>query len=411
MPKITPIKAPRVPLNGFRETIRIPGQDFPTYIYEAETPLLATESEEAALIAADAEVTVPILFGGLILVGILYSVNYFVVPLLKLIKVPGANWFADFVNDALGYITAPIKDFAKGLLNWIARGVEAHAAPITRVMEAGAWVLHDLSIELANFASTVTTDTALIVTEVIPREINKATRPIRIRLRNLESDINAYNVIARQNGFANFRTLLKVETPRITELRQAETYVKTQHHVSLAGALSTYETSAQRVRVYEETVRKLKFYDVPAWIQKTTTITTRTIPQTIKKLALRVGKIETLLKLNKQGIPTLLALMTPAAIGSWFKPAIPEVCTQVGDCAANNLLGSNLWKYFKDLLGLLLALTVGAFALDDVCAISKLARDVVNEIEPEIRGIVVVTGGLASIGCAGAGQTLGPPLY
>lgn len=411
MAKITPIKAPRVPLNGYREGVRIPGQDFPTYVYEAETPLLAEESAEAAAIAADAEITIPILIGGLILLGLLYSAKYFIVPLLKLIKIPGSNWFSDFVNDVIGYITAPIKDFAKGMLVIIADGIEAHAAPITRFMESAAWVLHDYSIEVANFASTVTTDVALIVTEVIPREINRATQPIRNAVKQLNLDIAAYNAIARQNGFKDFRTLLKVETPRITELREAERYVQTQRHKSLAGALSTYEATTKRVRVYEETVRKLRFYDVPAWIQHITTVVTKTVPLAIRKLALRVGKVENLLKFNKEGIPTLLALMAPAAIGRWFRPAIPEVCTQVGDCAASNLLGSNLWKYFKDLLGLLLAFTIGDIALGDLCGVVGLIKDVFSEIEGPLRALTVVENGLASVGCASEGQKLPPPLY
>lgn len=411
MAKVTPIKAPRVPLNGYREGVRIPGQDFPTYVYEAETPLLAEDSAEAAAIAADAEITIPLLIGGLILLGLLYSAKYFIVPLLKLIKIPGSNWFSDFVNDVIGVITAPIKDFAKGILVIIADGIEAHAQPITRFMESAAWVLHDYSIEVANFASTVTTDVALIATEVIPREINRATKPIRSAVKQLNLDIAAYNVIARQNGFRDFRALLRVETPRITELRTAEQYVQTQRHKNLAGALSTYETAAQKVRVYEETVRKLKFYDVPAWIQHITTTVTKTVPLLIRKLALRVGRIETLLKFNKQGIPDLLALMTPAAIGSFFRPAIPEVCTQVGECAANNLLGSSIWKYFKDLLGLLLTFTIGAIAFGDLCGIAALIRAAFSEIEPEIRALVVVEGGLASAGCGSGGQTLPAPLY
>lgn len=413
MARVAPPKIPRVPLDGrLTETpIRIPGVDYPTYLLEAETPVLAEESSEAALIAADAEISIPLLTGAIILLGLLYAAKYIIVPLAKLVKIPGTNFFSDFVNDVIGYITAPIKSFVRVLMTTIAQGIEAHAQPITRLMEAAAWTIHDTMIELANAFASTAVALNVMRAKVIPEEINKQTIPIRKRLTTLERQNKLLDAIARQYGYANFPTLMRVATPAVKELVAAEVYVKTQRHVSLAGALSTYEAAAKRVRVYEETVRKLKFYDVPAWIRQITTSTTRTIPETVKKLALRVGKIEKLTSFNTDGIPTLLALMTPAAIGRWWKPAIPSVCTEVGECAANNLLGSNIWRYFKDLLGLALALTIGAFALEDLCAISKLAVAVVGEIEPEIRGITVVAGGMSSIGCASPGQSLSAPLY
>ena len=411
MPKVKIPKIPQVP-NGYNpKPVRIPGVDMPTYVYEAETPLLATESEEAAVIAADAEISIPLITGAIILLGLLYAAKYILVPLLKLIKVPGTNFFSDFVNKVLGIITNPIKDFFRVIMAKIAEGIEAHAEPVTRTLEAGAWVLHDLSVELANFAATASLATAIITAEIIPREILKETKPLKLRVGRIETQLRGYDAVARQFGYANARVMFKAWAPIIGEIRRAEDYVHSQGHRTLAGALSTYETSTKRVRVYEETVRKLKFYDVPAWIRAITTTTTRTIPETIKKLALRVGKVENLLKFNKQGIPTLLALMTPAAIASWFKPAIPGVCTQVGDCAAGNLIGNNLWKYFKDLLGLLLTFAIGDIALGDLCGIVGLIQGAFSEIEPALRGLVVVENGLASVGCGSEGQRLPPPLY
>lgn len=404
---------PRVPLNGRRppEEVRIPGADYPTTVFEAETPLLAEDSAEAVAVAADFEITIPILVGGLILIGLLYSAKYFLVPLLKAIKVPGSNFFSDFVNDVLGYITAPIKGFFQVVMASISQGIEAHLEPITRTIEAGAWAIHDLSVELANLAASMATAVAEVVVTVIPREINRATKPIRARILKIEKDIASYNAVAKSNGYPSFRDMLKVETPAITELRKAETYVRGQHHTSLAGALSTYETAAQRVKVYEETVRKIRFYDVPAWIRHITIEIQRTIPQTIRKLALRVGKIELKLKPNKLGIPELLAVMSPAAIAAFFRPAIPNVCTEVGDCAASNLIGKGLWQAFKSLLGLLLAASIDALVLSDLCAIANLARSVLSDFEPELRGLAVVTGGLASVGCGGNGTPLPPPRY
>ena len=158
----------KVPLNGSRvgEEIRIPGADYPSIIFEAETPVLAEDTAVAAEIAADASIAPEILFAGLILIGLLYSARYFLVPLLKLIKIPGSNWFSEIINKAISLITDPIKDYLKGILVWISNGIEAHAEPITRLMESGAWAIHDLSIELANFAASTTVAIAEIV---IPR--------------------------------------------------------------------------------------------------------------------------------------------------------------------------------------------------------------------------------------------------
>jgi|SRR6516165_4867426 len=104
---------PKVPLNGSRvgEEIRIPGADYPTVVFEAETPVLAEDTAIAAEIGADAAIAPEILFAGLILVGLLYSARYFLVPLLKLIKIPGSNWFSEIINKAISFITDPIKNF------------------------------------------------------------------------------------------------------------------------------------------------------------------------------------------------------------------------------------------------------------------------------------------------------------
>jgi hypothetical protein len=391
MPAIATSTVPRVPVS-----------------YEVA---LAQETDESILIAADAEVTIPILIGIVCLLGFLYSAKYLLVPLLKLIKVPGTNWFSDAVNFVLGAITKPIEDYAKTIYAWIATGVNAHLRPVTNFLESLAWVAHDAAIVTATTFAQVATTLHSLRYEIIPREINRATQPLRNSIRKLNADIAAYNAIARANGFINFRTMLKVETPRITELRKAEAYVKQQGHVSLAGALSTYQATTNTVKTYEETVRHLHFDNMPTWIRVMTKTVTQTIPKTIKQLALKVGKIEHLVTPNRFGIPTLMALMAPAAIARWFRPAIPNVCTEVGECAASNLLGKSNWQWFKDLLALLLLPTIDALALADLCAIANLAQDTARAFEPELRGLAVVAGGLSSIGCASPGITMGEPLY
>jgi hypothetical protein len=402
-----------VPLNGSRvgEEIRIPGADYPTVIFEAETPVLAEDTAVAAEISADAAIAPEIFVAGFILMGLLYSARYFLVPLLKLIKIPGANWFSDFVNKVISFITDPIKNFLKGILVTIANGIEHAAEPITRALETGAWVLHDTAIELANFAASTTEAIATIVVTVIPREIRRELAPVKKMVLTIWGDIKVWNATVKRFGFRNLRTFLAVAAPAIVELRKGIAYVISQGHKSFAGALSSFQWAWERVKLYEETVRKLKFYDVPAWIRHVETVITKTIPQTIHKLALRVGKIEGLIKENALGIPVLMALMTAAARARWFRPAIPEVCTEVGDCAAGNLLGKSNWAWFKDLLGLLLAAAIDALVIANICEVGQMVDGIANEF---IGGLGLLSAGeswLAKSSCPGAASTIPPPLY
>jgi len=393
------------------EEIRVPGADYPTIFFEAETPVLAEDTAVAVEISADAAIAPEILFGGIILIGLLYSARYFLVPLLKLIKIKGSSWFSEILNKVISFITDPIKNFLKGILVWIANGIEAHAEPITRLLETGAWAIHDTAIELANFAASTTEAIATLVVTVIPREIRRELAPVKKMVLTIWGDIQAWNAIVKRYGFRNFRVFLAAATPAIVALRKGIAYVISQGHASFAGALSSFQWAWERVKLYEETVRKLKFYDVPAWIRHVETVITKTIPQTIHKLTLRVGKIENLLKPNKLGIPVLLALMSVAARAAFFRPAIPEVCTEVGDCAASNLIGKARWQWFKDLLGLLLAASIDALVLADLCQIARLAQTIASDFEPALRELAIGEGTLAGIGCGGAGWNPPAPLY
>jgi len=404
---------PKVPLNGSRvgEEIRIPGADYPTVVFEAETPVLAEDTAIAAEIGADAAIAPEILFAGLILVGLLYSARYFLVPLLKLIKIPGSNWFSEIINKAISFITDPIKNFLKGILVWISNGIEAHAEPITRAMEAAAWVAHDTSVQLANFAASTTVAIAEVVTTVIPREIRRELAPIRKRVATIWGDINAWNATVKRFGFRNLRTFLALAAPAIVSLRVGIAYVIKQGHKSFAGALSSFQWAWERVKVYEETVRKLHFYDVPAWIRHVQTEITKTIPRTIHKLTLRLGKVENLLKFNKLGIPTLLALMTVAARARWFRPAIPEVCTEVGECAAGNILGKKNWQWLKDFLGLVLAAAIDAIVIANICEVGKLVTTIANDFARALGELSEAESWLGKSSCGGAGYDPPSPLY
>src|SRR5215469_8360382 len=393
------------------EEIRVPGADYPTIFFEAETPVLAEDTAVAVEISADAAIAPEILFAGLILIGLLYSARYFLVPLIKLIKIPGSGWFAEIINKAISFITDPIKNFLKGILVWIANGIEAHAEPITRLLETGAWAIHDTAIELANFAASTTEAIATLVVTVIPREIRRELAPVKKMVLTIWGDIQAWNAIVKRYGFRNFRVFLAAATPAIVALRKGIAYVISQGHASFAGALSSFQWAWERVKLYEETVRKLKFYDVPAWIRHVETVITKTIPQTIHKLALRVGKIEGLIKENALGIPVLMALMTAAARARWFRPAIPEVCTEVGDCAANNLLGKARWQWFKDLLGLLLAATLDALIIADICEVGKMVTVIANDFAGALGELGAAESWLAKSSCGGAGYEPPAPLY
>jgi hypothetical protein len=390
---------------------RNPLLDYPGVVLEAETPVLAEDTAVAVEISADAAIAPEILFAGLILIGLLYSARYFLVPLLKLIKIPGSSWFSEIINKVISFITDPIKNFLKGILVWIANGIEAHAEPITRLLETGAWAVHDTAIELANFAASTTVAFAEVVTTVIPREIARELAPVKKMVLTIWGDIKVWNKTVERFGFRNLRTFLALAAPAIVALRVGIAYVISQGHKSFAGALSSFQWAWERVKLYEETVRKLKFYDVPAWIRHVETTITKTIPQTIHKLTLRVGKIENLLKPNKLGIPTLLALMSVAARAAFFRPAIPSVCTEVGDCAANNLLGASRWKWFKDLLGLLLAASIDALVIANICTVGQMVTDIAKEFEGGLALLGAGESWLAKSSCPGAGYSVPPPLY
>lgn len=372
---------------------------------------LAQETDEAILIASDAEITIPLLFGIICLLGWLYGAKYLLIPLLKLIKVPGTNWFSEFVNFVLGAITKPVEDYAKALYAWIAHGIDAHTRPFTNFVESAAWIAHDSSITVATTFAQVATALHTMRHVIIPDAITTALKPIRLRLGKIEAVIASLNATAKRNGFRDYQTAAKVQVPQTVELGKAETYVRTQGHKSLAGALSVFQTTTTEVGAAITTVKRLKYYDLPSWITHITTEITKIVPDTIKKLTLRVGKIEHSLSLNSVGVPFLLAAMSATAVASFFRKAIPEVCTEVGDCAASNLIGRNNWNWLKDLLGLLLAASIDALALADLCAIAKLAQSVASDFEPELRDLAVVAGGLSSIGCASPGVTMGAPLY
>lgn len=124
-----------------------------------------------------------------------------------------------------------------------------------------------------------------------------------------------------------------------------------------------------------------------------------------------ISRINTTLSTHTKQIATLLPLLTPAGMEAAFRPVIPRVCTEIGECAANNLLGKRNWSIFKDLLALLLGVGLDALILSELCTIATAVRTIVEDAKPAIRAVAVVQGGLASLGCASKTPPLPAPLY
>lgn len=389
--RTVPLEIPRVPLNG-----RV---------------ILAEDGEIAAEIAAGAEIDIPVLMGIIALLGVLYSAKYLLIPMMKLAKFPGTNFFSDAVNFVLGTITAPIKSFAQWIKHQIALGIEHHSRPFARTVEGWAHIVHDTSVEMASMAVTTAESMHRLRHTILPREIRKQTAPLRKRIRILETVRAHLDAIAHQYGYADFPTLVKTATPHIKQLVAADIYVESQKHKSLAGALSVYEAAAKSWNQTVTEVRKLGYYTIPDFIRYTETQIEHVIKPELQRQRVQIGKITGLLAPDRFGIPTLLAIMAPSAIARFFRPAIPSVCTEVGDCAASNLVGKTRWNFFKDILGLLLATTLDGLLLADLCTIAKGAQLIAQEISGPLRELVVVEGGLIGIGCAGPKSTLPPPRY
>lgn len=360
-------------------------------------------------LAADADPTV--LLAAILLLGVLYSIKYFLVPLIKLLSPTGGSLLARVTNWIIDQLTAPVKAVLQWVVHRVVTGIEDLSRPFARTMESWAWTLHDAAWSAAHFAESATQAIARLKTTVIPRIVTAQLVPVKKRIKLLEIVRMQLDSIARQYGYSSFPVLVRTATPHIKQLVAADVYVKGQGHKSLAGALSVYEASAQSWNATQRAVKQLGYYSIPAYITHTDNIIKHQIIPEQKKQALEIGKIQKLLGLNAAGIPLLLAAMVPQAVARFFRPAIPEVCTEVGDCAATNLLGSNRWNFFKDLLGLILAATVDALLLVDLCVIAKGAQELAGIIEPELRQLVAVEGGLIGAGCANSAQVLPPPEY
>jgi hypothetical protein len=272
-------------------------------------------------------------------------------------------------------------------------------------------MIHDISWAAAHFAEATVSAISILRTKIVPRIINAKLVPVKKRIKVLETVRAQLDSIARQAGFRNFPTLVRTATPHIKQLIAADIYVKSQRHKSLAGALSVYEAAADSWNKTRAEVKKLGYYDIPSYIRHTDNIIQKQIKPQLKKQQLEIGKIEGLLALTSVGIPVLLAKMAPKAIAAFFRPAIPQVCTEVGECAASNLLGKSNWNWLKDMLGLLLAASIDALLLSDLCGIARAAQTIAGDFEGPLRDLAIGEGTLFSKGCGGEGHSIGPPLY
>lgn len=377
----------------------------------SEEVILAEDTDVAAEIATGADISIPILFGVAVLMAILYTSKYLLIPLMKLIKVPGSGWLSEAVNAVLGFITSPIKDFLQWMKHTLATGIESMAAPFTKWLNMAAHEIHDFAIETANAFETVLDELNRLVNQVIPAEIARAIKPLTSRLNTLAEWVRHIESTAIRAGFKNFLQWFAFAAPLARPLYAAIKYVESQGHVSLAGALSAFQTVYKDWLHVNRAMNALGFLSIPTFASWVKNMIEGAIIPKIERLTTRVNKIAHELTLNNVGIPIIMSLMSAEAIAKWLSPAIDKFCEPVGDCAASKLVGSGPWNAFKSLLKLLLAAEVDALLLADLCAIGKAMQEIAGAIEPELRQLVTVEGGLIGEGCANQAQVLPPPLY
>lgn len=396
-PATRTITLPEVPLNG--------------RVVMAERELEVRGVSLAGEIATSAEIDLPVLFAATVLLGVLYSVKYLLVPLVKMLSPSGGSLIDRAVSWAISTLLAPVRYAFQAVINAVASGVDYHAPKITLWLHAQAFMVHDWAVELGNFAGSTADALTTMTTTTIPREINRVTAPLKTRVTRLETVRKRLDAIARKYGYADFPTLVLHATPAVKQLVAAEVYVKGQHHTSLAGALSVYEATSKSWKATEQAVRKLGYYTIPDFVKWAELEIHKTLPAKIQvevkaRKALQ-AKVQPLI--NHE--PELLALLAPAGLEAAIRKIIPKVCTDVGECAATGLAGASNWGIFKGLLKLLLFGAIDLLVISELCTIAAGIRDAVNLAKPGLRAVAVVEGGLAAHGCAGKTPPLPPPAY
>lgn len=372
---------------------------------------LAQESDLAGEIASASAIDIPWLFAAVILLGILYAIRYIVVPIVKLLYPRGGSLLSRIADWTIGALLAPVRFIVHAVTNAIATGIDHHAGKVTLWIHSMAYELHDLTVEVGNFATSAAASIHDLRYQVLPREINRVTAPLRTRVTKLETVRKLLDAIARRYGYADFPTLVRTATPHVKELIAADLYVRGQGHASLAGALSVYEQTSKSWTATEQAVRKLGYYTIPDFIHWAELEITKTLPAKIEAEATERKKLATAVAPLIRNEAPLLALLTVPGFERAFNRIRADECTPIAECAVNQNFGSGAWTKLLNLLKDLLEVAIAALVFADLCNIIGVVSEGIDAFMPVLEELVTAESGICAFGGASAAPAMPPPAY
>jgi hypothetical protein len=351
------------------------------------------------------------LFAGLVLLGVLYALKYIVVPLVKMLYPKGGSLLDRIASWAIGSLLAPVAFIVHAVTNAIATGIDHHAGKVTVWLHAIAFEVHDLTVEMGNFATSAAASIHDLRYQTIPREINKVTAPLRGRITRLENVRKLLDGIAKKYGYADFPTLVRTATPHIKQLIAADVYVKGQHHASLAGALSVYEATAKSWAETQRQVQKLGYYTIPDFVRWAQLEITKVLPAKIEAEVKARQQLATKLAPLIRNEAPLLALLTVPGFERAFNRIRNAECTPIAECAVNQNFGSGAWGKLLNLLKDLLETALAVLAFADLCNILAVVSEGIDVFMPVLEELVTLESGICAFGGASPAPAMAPPAY
>lgn len=372
---------------------------------------LAQEFDLAGEIAAASSIDIPWLFAAAILLGVLYAVKFFLIPLVKMLAPRGGSLLSRVTSWLISSLIAPVAFILHTVVNQVAIGIDHHAGRVTTWVHAMAFEVHDLTVEVGSFAASTAEAVHVLRYKTIPREINRVTAPLRSRVTALETVRKQLDAIARAAGYANFPTLVKTASPHLKQLIAADLYVRGQGHASLAGALSVYEAASKSERATEAAVHRLGYYTVETWIQHTEHAITYTLPQKIQAEAEARKKLATAVQPLLTNKEALLGLLTVPGFERAFNRIRADECTPIAECAVNQNFGSGSWGKLLNFLKDILETALAALVFADLCNILGEVSAGIDLFMPVLEELVGLESGICAFGGASPAPSMPPPAY
>jgi hypothetical protein len=297
--------------------------------------------------------------------GMLAGLNNWARPTLKASKLQQRRGTWGFLQRTLDSIQGFLDHGTNAVGHEVSKGAahNAHGLAYTLGLSGDRWNQIVWNVAYNQAASEYAT--RRIVHTIIPRQINRQTRPLRARTRRLEKG-------------------LATETRKVNALRRW---------------------------THTEIVRHIK-----PEIHHLTTVTTKTLPQRIHREELKRGKLETKVKRDHKILMKLLPLLTVAGAAAFVLRAFGRLGLNYLRCQNMKDFGNELcpsppgsgrglgrfWRNFGSLLGDLAALTFVPFLLTEACAIVSQIEKLAIAVQPEIDALVLgiegfVCGGTASL--------------